>query len=49
METRLNFVYCVAATFSHQKSDSPPKIENYSIYFVLVEHVTDGVTERTVS
>ena len=51
-----DFVYCVAATFLHQKSDSPPKMEKFSIYLlffdpgvVLVDRVTGHVTARTVS
>ena len=51
-----DFVYCVATTFLHQKSGSPPKMENYSIYLlffyrgvVLVDHVTGHMTARTVS
>lgn len=51
-----DFVYCDAATFLHQKSNSPPKMENYSIYLlffdyeaVLVDHVTGHVTALTVS
>ena len=50
-----DFVYCVAATFLHQKSNSPPKMENYSIYLlffdcgaVLVDHVAGHVTALTV-
>ena len=30
-----DFVYCVAATFLSQKSDSPPKMENYSKYLLF--------------
>lgn len=30
-----DFVYRVAATVLHQKSDSPPKMENYSIYLLF--------------
>ena len=46
----------VAATVLHQKSDSPPKVENYLIYLlffdrgvVSVDHVTGHVIARTVS
>ena len=46
----------VAATVLYQKSDSPPKVENYLIYFlffdrgvVSVDHVTGHVIARTVS
>ena len=49
-------VYCVAATFLHQKSDSPPKMETFSIYLlsfdrgvVLVDHMTGHVTARILS
>ena len=45
----------VATTVLHQKSDSPPKVENYSIYLlffdrgvVSVDHVTGHVIARTV-
>ena len=51
-----DFVSRVAATVLHQKSDSPPKVENYSIYLlffdrgvVSVDHVTGHVIARTVS
>ena len=51
-----DFVSRVAATVLHQKSDSPPKLENYSIYLlffdrgvVSVDHVTGHVIARTVS
>ena len=27
-----DFVYCVVATFLHQKNGSPPKLENYPIH-----------------
>jgi len=37
----------VAATALHQKSDSPPKVENYSIY--LLFHVTGHVIACTLS
>ena len=46
----------VATTVLHQKSDSPPKVENYLIYLlffdrgvVSVDHVTGHVIARTVS
>ena len=46
----------VAATVLHQKSDSPPKVENYLIYLlffdrgvVSVDHVTGHVIACTVS
>ena len=46
----------VAATVLHQKSDSPPKVENYLIYFlffdrgvVSVDHVRGHVIACTVS
>ena len=51
-----DFVYCVAATFLHQRNGSPPKIDNYPIYLVffdrgvvLVDPVTGHVTARTVA
>ena len=51
-----DFVSRVAATVLHEKSDSPPKVENYSIYLlffdrgvVSVDHVTGHVIARTVS
>ena len=31
------FVYCIAATFLHQKSESPPKMEKFSIYFLFFD------------
>ena len=44
-----------ATTVLHQKSDSPPKVESYSIYLlffdhgvVSVDHVTGHVIARTV-
>ena len=46
-----DFVSREAATVLHQKSDRPPKVENYSIYLlffdrgvVSVDHVTCHVT-----
>ena len=51
-----DFVSRVAATVLYQKSDSPPKVENYSIYLlffdrgvVSVDHVASHVIARTVS
>ena len=51
-----DFVFRVAATVLHQKSGSPPKLENVSIYLlffnrgvVSVDHVTGHVIERTLS
>jgi len=46
----------VAVIVLHQKSDSPPKVENYLIYLlfldhgvVSVDHVSGHVIARTVS
>ena len=51
-----HFVSSVAAAVLHQKSDSPPKVKNYSIYLlffdrgvVSLDHVTGHVITRTVA
>ena len=51
-----DFVSGVATAVQHLKSDSPPKVKNYSIHLssfdngvVSLDHVTGHVIARTVS